>query len=256
MIFNQNEFSIAPPWFEEWFDSPYYHVLYSHRDNEEAAAFLDLLSEQLQLPHASRILDLGCGKGRHARHLHSKGYNVTGVDLSQRNIEYCRQFEEAGLEFYVHDMRRLLRINYYHAVLNLFTSFGYFEQDHQNDLVIQAASKSLLTGGQLVIDFMNVHRAMKELQPEQTVIRDNIEFHIRKSIKGSYLIKDISFTDKGSSFRFREEVRLLEEKEFRTYFEKAGLQVEKMFGDYRLNSFEAETSPRLIFIVRKSNLWS
>lgn len=256
MIFNQNEFSIAPPWFEEWFDSPYYHILYSHRDNEEAAAFLDLMCGQLQLPPGSGILDLGCGKGRHARHLHSKGFKVTGVDLSQQNIDFCRQFEEPGLEFYVHDMRRLFRINYYHAVLNLFTSFGYFEQDHQNELVIQAASKSLLPGGQLVIDFLNAEKVKNEMQPEQIVVRENIEFHIRKNIRSGFLIKDITFDDQGNSFRFREEVRLLSENDFRAYFERAGLLVEKVYGDYKLDSFDIHSSPRLIMVARKNILWS
>lgn len=241
-----------PAWFEEWFDTPYYHILYNHRDYEEAALFIDRITLFLQLPLKARVLDLGCGKGRHARHLHAKGFRVTGIDLSEHNIAACLELAEPGLEFYVHDMRRLFRINYFDAVMNLFTSFGYFDQPHQNELAIQAAARSLVKNGTLVIDFLNVKRVMQEIVPEQEIKKEGIVFHIRKHIRDGFLVKEIQFTDKGKEHFYREQVALLEEKDFYGYFERAGLQTAHVFGDYRLNNFDPEKSPRLIFIARKT----
>ena len=79
-------------WFESWFDSPYYHILYKDRDMKEAEEFIDHLMDRLHLPSGSKILDMGCGKGRHSVYLNRKGYNITGIDLSKENIAYCKQF--------------------------------------------------------------------------------------------------------------------------------------------------------------------
>src|SRR5690606_8758177 len=113
-------------WFKDWFNSPYYHLLYNHRDENEAIFFLDNLIAKLQPKPDARILDLACGRGRHAVYLRTKGFDVTGVDLSPENIRLAATTAGERLHFYVHDMRYLLLSNYFDLVLNLFTSFGYF----------------------------------------------------------------------------------------------------------------------------------
>src|SRR5690349_12033250 len=70
------------PWFASWFDSHYYHKLYAHRDDAEAAGFIDALMARLRPERAAAMLDLGCGAGRHSRYLATKGYAVTGLDLA------------------------------------------------------------------------------------------------------------------------------------------------------------------------------
>src|SRR6185295_11720123 len=100
-------------WFEAWFDSPYYHVLYKQRDEPEAQAFLDNLIKLLKPPKTARILDVACGRGRHALYLNKKGYQVFGFDLSKKNIDYNKQFENNNLQFFVHDMREAFRVNYF-----------------------------------------------------------------------------------------------------------------------------------------------
>lgn len=96
-------------WFGEWFDSPYYHILYKHRDFEEARNFIRKVCNYLVFNENDRILDLACGKGRHAIYLNQAGFNVVGVDLSVKNIEYARRYENERLRFYVHDMREVFR---------------------------------------------------------------------------------------------------------------------------------------------------
>ena len=80
-------------WFEEWFDTPYYHILYSNRDYREAENFLNLLTGFLKLEKKSSIIDLACGKGRHSIYLNKLGYKVLGLDLSEQSISYDKKFE-------------------------------------------------------------------------------------------------------------------------------------------------------------------
>ncbi|MBL7922811.1 MAG: methyltransferase domain-containing protein [Bacteroidia bacterium] len=238
-------------WFESWFDSPYYHLLYKDRDNSEAQNFLDLLLERIHLKSGSPVLDLACGKGRHSLHLFQNGYDVTGIDLSEENIRYCHRFENERLHFYRHDMRRILRLNYFDAVFNLFTSFGYFDRDHENELVVQAASSSLHPGGYFIIDFLNAHYTLQHLCAEQEKNIEGITFHLHRKTEGDHLIKEIRFHAEGRDFRFREKVKLLFPEDFMRYFAKSGLTVLETYGNYQLQDFNAESSQRLIFVTRK-----
>ncbi len=238
-------------WFESWFDSPYYHILYSNRDKNEAETFLTNLLNRLHLPHGSQILDLGCGKGRHSKYLNEREYRVIGVDLSTRNIEYCKQFENETLEFYEHDMRKIFRTNYFDAVMNLFTSFGYFERDHENELVIQTASKALVKGGYFVLDFFNAHKALNDITPIEIKEVEGILFTIQKRIENGFIKKDISFEVKGKKYNFHEEVKALFLENIHTFLINSGLSLLEKYGDYNLNPFNRENSSRLIIVARK-----
>ncbi len=119
-------------WYVEWFDTPYYHALYQHRDEHEAQTFIDALVAHLPTEASWHFLDLACGRGRHALYLHQKGYRVTGLDLSTRNIEYAQQYAESGLDFQQGDMREPFGEGRYDCILNLFTSFGYFSRAEDN----------------------------------------------------------------------------------------------------------------------------
>lgn len=100
-------------WYKNWFDSPYYHLLYQHRDEEEASQFIRTLINYLKPIHNSTMLDIACGKGRHSIALAEMGFDVTGIDLSWASIEEAKKSEHDKLHFYQHDMRLPFRINYY-----------------------------------------------------------------------------------------------------------------------------------------------
>ena len=93
-------------WFKSWFDTTWYHLLYRHRDEEEARRFMSRLTSFFPVPAGARILDLACGKGRHAAFLAEKGYEVTGIDLSGESIRTAKKMESERLRFEVADMRR------------------------------------------------------------------------------------------------------------------------------------------------------
>lgn len=238
-------------WFGEWFNSPYYHILYHNRDHKEAASFIDNLCELLKIMPYHHILDLGCGKGRHAIYLNKKGCMVDGLDLSEQNIQLAKKFENKRLHFYKHDMRELFRENTYDFVLNMFTSIGYFDNPDENLKTIKAVSKGLKNGGALVIDFLNPYRVVHELVEEEIKNVKGIEFHINRRYENGYIIKDISFVDGDESFCFHEKVQAIRRTDFMDYFNKSGLEVENIFGDYNLNNYVSEKSDRMIFIVTK-----
>src|SRR6516164_8874790 len=142
-------------WFLEWFNSPYYHQLYAEHDHQEAVSFIDRLLELLVPALGSKMVDIACGRGRHARILASKGFDVTGIDLAPENIAYAGRFDSGNLHFYVHDMRLPFMINYFDFAFNFFTSFGYFRSDREHYAAVRTISRCLKRSGLLVVDYLN-----------------------------------------------------------------------------------------------------
>ncbi|PKR80867.1 SAM-dependent methyltransferase [Brumimicrobium salinarum] len=238
-------------WFATWFDTKYYHILYQNRDFKEAERFITNLLNHLKLPKDSNCLDLACGKGRHAVFINKKGYSVTGVDLSENSIQEAKPFEREDLKFEVHDMREVFKTNAYDAVFNLFTSFGYFENQGDNLKVLESINEMLVDDGVLVIDFMNAEFVLDNLVKEETKTLDGIQFHITRNYDGSHIFKHITFSDDGENFSFQERVQALKKEDFEMLLDKAGFTVVESFGDFSLSPFDKHKSDRLIIIARK-----
>lgn len=236
-------------WYASWFDTPFYHILYKDRDNSEAESFMHNLTNYLNIPEGGKILDLACGKGRHAVYLNSIGYDVTGVDLSENSIEFAKQFENETLHFDVHDMCKPYK-QQFDAVFNLFTSFGYFDKEEDNLNTIRAIKEDLNEYGFGVIDFMNTDFIVDNLVPEETKTVDGIEFKLKRYVDNGYILKDIEFTHKGNNYNYQERVRAFSLKDFQTLFEQAGVYLLDIFGDYKLHRFDAKESNRLIMIFK------
>jgi len=234
-------------WFGEWFDSPYYHILYKNRDTEEAKKFIDRIIEEFNFTAENKILDIACGKGRHAIYLNERGFDVTGIDLSEANIEYASRFENSRLQFQVHDMRKTFKKDAFCFVLNLFTSFGYFEEEKENQQAIAAMAENLKPGGQLLLDFLNPYVVVNNLVSEEVKIIDGIEFQLNRKFENGFILKTITFEDEEKKYHFVEKVKGIRKTMFETYFEKAGLKILNTFGDYDLQPYHPEKSDRMIF---------
>ncbi|MBC7777780.1 MAG: class I SAM-dependent methyltransferase [Phycisphaerae bacterium] len=238
-------------WFKEWFDSPYYHLLYKGRDDNEAKAVLDSLLRPLNLSPGGRVLDLACGKGRYSRYLAEKGFEVTGLDLSPASIEFARQFEHEQLTFYQHDMRKPFRINYFDAVMNMFTSFGYFKTDHDHLLALKNVAKDLRPGGLFLLDFFNARFVRQNLVRSELKTIGEISFSLNRWVRSGYVFKSVEFQTGGRSFHFQEQVRLFDLADFESLLALAGLRLRQTYGNYDLSAFDAKTSRRLILIAEK-----
>ena len=242
-----------PAWYQTWFDTPYYHILYQDRDIAEATLFLQNLLAYLKLEQHQSILDVACGKGRHAIHLASQGFQVTGIDLSPNSISFAQEQAKSkalDAKFYVHDMR-IPAQEQASVVLNLFTSIGYFEDKNDNQKAIQAFYDSTATGGYVIIDFLHTPRVKKGLVADEVVIKGGIQFTLKRTFQAGWIQKNISFIDNGVTYAFQERVAALGLIDFKQMFEAVGFSVQDLFGDYNLNPFEVETAERLILIGRK-----
>lgn len=238
-------------WFVEWFNTPYYHILYKKRDYSEAQTFIDNLATSLSFEPPHLFMDLACGKGRHSIYLNQKGFNVVGLDLSPANIAHAKGFENNRLHFFEHDMRHVFAENQFDFVLNLFTSFGYFEDDAQNQQTISATAKALKPEGMLVLDYMNSHKAVANLAPYYEKEVDGIVFRITKQLANGFIIKNINFEANDQPFHFQERVKAIEYNNFMQYFAAANLECTAVYGNYSLDKFDIETSDRMIFVVKK-----
>lgn len=236
-------------WFTSWFDTPFYHILYKDRDETEAQHFMDTLTDYLNIPDGGKILDLACGKGRHAIYLNELGFDVIGADLSENSISFAKQFENDTLHFEVHDMCKPFN-KPFDAVFNLFTSFGYFENDADNLNTIKAIKADLNEAGFGVIDFMNSDFVIANLVPEEVKTVDGITFNLKRYVDDGYIVKDISFTANGENYNYQERVRAFRLADFEALFEAAGVYLLDIFGDYKLRKFNANTSERLIMIFK------
>tara|TARA_R110000787_G_scaffold283365_1_gene396063 strand:+ start:10550 stop:11275 length:726 start_codon:yes stop_codon:yes gene_type:complete len=235
-------------WFTDWFNTSYYHTLYKNRNDDDAQLFMRNITEFLQLSKTSYIHDLPCGKGRHSIYLNSLGYHVTGSDLSENSILSAKQFENDSLHFKVKDMRKSFS-GKYDAIFNLFTSFGYFEDDKDDVLVLSNIKNGLKENGVVVLDFLNVVNVKNNLVSKEVKIVDGIAFNLQREIKDGFIIKHISFSDKGVDHSYTEKVKYIDLEKFENYFTSAGLKINHIFGDYKLSEFVPETSDRLIIVA-------
>jgi SAM-dependent methyltransferase len=245
----ENQVKSSENWYTSWFDTPYYHILYKDRNYREAQVFMDNLTHYLNLPEKAKVLDLACGKGRHSIYLNQLGFDVLGADLSENSIAEASKNTNETLHFKVHDMREPFEEKF-DAIFNLFTSFGYFENDEDNLTTLKAIKESLSEYGFAVIDFMNVAQVLETLVPEETKTVEGIDFHIKRYLKDGHIYKEIDFEDKGQKFHFTEKVKALTLKDFEELMEEAGIYLLDIFGDYKLKKFHKTESERLIMIFK------
>lgn len=241
-------------WYQNWFNSPYYHKLYFERDVQEAEDFIKRLIKKLQPATGSRMLDVGCGKGRHSISLSEMDFAVTGIDISLESIQYATQFENESLEFYQHDMRLPFRINYYDYVFNFFTSFGYFNTRREHDDTLRTFAGSLKKDGILVIDYLNVHFAEENIIHHEEKKVDDTTFTLRRWHDDDHFYKKIIIEDSllPDQLVFTEKVAKFTIGDFTEMLSFQGMQVQEVFGDYNLNKYDLVKAPRLILIAKKT----
>jgi len=243
----------APAWFESWFDTPEYHRLYAAHDDREAAAFVDRLVNWLAPPPGARMLDLGCGAGRHAHALAAHGFDVIGLDLAPETIRRAQRHETSRLHFVHQDMREPFGHEKFDHVFSFFTSFGYFADAAEHDRVIDNVADALRDAGTLVLDYLNVGWSERRLVASEQRNLDGRRYDISRWSDGTHFYKRIEAEANSGGDRVVHEERVAKFRlpDFERMLRRRGLAIEAVFGDYELRPFDAETSPRLIVVARK-----
>ena len=237
-------------WFREWFDSEDYHTLYNHRNQEEAESFIQNLHDLINRPKM-RVLDMACGKGRHAQTFVNLGHRTVGFDLSKNSIEQAQNKNVHGLAFHVHDMREPFPFGQFDLIASLFTSLGYFDSMEENMLPLRHAAACLTKNGLLIIDFINVFPAVAKMKAEEVIEKNGVQYHIERSVKDRVLVKRIRFKRNDTWQEHEERVFGLVREDFMQCFKDNNLVCKEVFGDYSLNYFDKQRSPRLILIAQK-----
>ena len=216
-------------WFEEWFGEEYLH-LYPHRDDAEAERLTDLLRANLPWRAGIRVLDVGCGAGRHARALTRAGARVTGLDLSACLLRHAA--EEGQRALVRADMRRIpVRPGSMDLAVNLFTSFGYFADDAAHRAALTEMVGTVRRGGWFAIDFLHAATVIGTLVPRQETTLADTPVVVTKELADGQrrVVKTITLPDGRT---FTERVRLFTPPELESMLTSAGLTVRCRYGDY------------------------
>ncbi|WP_284644809.1 class I SAM-dependent methyltransferase [Paenibacillus silviterrae] len=240
-------------WFTKSFGSDYM-IVYKHRDLQGAYDEVRKMMEWLELPEGSEVLDLCCGMGRHSMALRDFGFRVTGVDLSGVLLEEAKRLDAGGeVRWLQGDMRAVPLDESFDAVVNLFTSFGYFDEDAQNEKVLGEIHRLLGPAGRFIIDYLNPDEVKRTLVPLSERTDADLAIKEMRRIEDGFVRKTIEIKDQetGELRTYEEQVKLYDSKAFLAMLERAGLQVEQLYGGYDASSYDAATSKRMIFVGRK-----
>jgi SAM-dependent methyltransferase len=235
-------------WFEQWFGEDYLHI-YQHRDEREAEHAVELIAANLAGRQIHSVLDLGCGSGRHTKVLFERGWTV-GLDLSMALLKVARR-ESPGAPYVRADMRELpFADDSFDLVVNLFTSFGYFEDDREHARVLSRVCAVTRHGGTFVIDFLNAAQVRRELVPYDERVKNGITIEQTRTISQDDRFVEKRIRLRGRGKEYIERVRLLSEADLERMLSVAGFDVSKRFGDYGGASW-SEDSPRTILFASR-----
>ncbi|MCL6456419.1 MAG: methyltransferase domain-containing protein [Gorillibacterium sp.] len=242
-------------WYEKSFGQDYL-LVYKHRDMQGAQAEVHKMVEWLQLEKGADVLDLCCGMGRHSLSLTDLGYHITGLDLSDVLLTEARRLDEQGQVTWVKgDMRSIPFAGPFDAVVNLFTSFGYFDNDQENGSVLHEIARVLKPGGRFILDYMNAEDVIQHLVPTSERKDGEITILESRSIEEGYVRKRIVLVEPGKPDRnYLEQVRLYKLADFKRLLAGTGLRLDHVYGSYNGDSFSEEDSKRLILVGTKEKL--
>jgi SAM-dependent methyltransferase len=151
---------VPSDWYDGFFEEEWLDEIGLHVRDERTRKEIDFVLERLELAPGARVLDVACGHGRHSLELARRGFDVTGVDLSPRAIAFAREAAERealSATFLERDARDVGFESEFEAAINLFTSaLGYFDEEAENQRVVDGVARALRTGGSFLVDTINL----------------------------------------------------------------------------------------------------
>jgi 2-polyprenyl-3-methyl-5-hydroxy-6-metoxy-1,4-benzoquinol methylase len=245
-------------WFEDWFNHPLYLKVYSHRDDAEANLCVEAILRLTGLdrdPASVSVLDIACGAGRHAIALSRKGYDVTANDLSGFLLGTARS-EAVGnglhISFSNCDMRMLRLDRKFDLVVQLFSSFGYFETEAEDRAVLRNVHAMLLPGGWYVLDLLNPSWLAAHFVPSNVKEADGLSITEERTLSSEKVVKRLEIRDEeGHQLSFTESVKLFTPEMISGMLISEGFDVVRIAGDYNGTDFDAAASPRMLLFSRK-----
>ena len=250
------------PWWEALFERDYYDYFYvggprGTLAEERSDQQVDFLVEALEPPEGAALLDLCCGHGRHAVRLAERGYRVTGLDLSAYHLRLAKKAaRERGVdvEWLRADMRDVPGRDRFNAVVNLFTAFGYFDEEAEDQRVLDGVARALKPGGRFLIELMNrdwLMRVFRESDcsrgPDGGYVAEIRRFDVHTS---RINVDMLYFPAEGKPKRRWHSIRLYTYGEMEALLGKAGLRVTGTWGGFD-GSELSRHSPRMVVRAEK-----
>ena len=241
-------------WFKDWFNTSEYLDVYKHRNEKDAESHIQLILNNVPVKFGADILDMACGAGRHSIILARKNFYVTGVDLSGNLLSVARESaekENLKINFIQSDIREYQTEKKFDLILNLFTSFGYFETDQENFSILKKAYDFLKPNGYFILDYFNIEFLKNNLvELSKDEIKDEQVIQRRK-IENGRVVKQISILVDGKLKEYEESVKMYSDIELVDELRHIGFDIVKTFGDFLGSMFNKFESERLILICKK-----
>lgn len=241
-------------WFKDWFASDEYLNVYSHRNKDDADSLLNLILSNISIPPNASILDSACGNGRHSESLSQLGYDVIGFDLSKTLLQIAQKNKIANnskVKYFCCDIRNIPLNNSFDVILNLFTSFGYFNSDEENFAIVDFASKSVKNGGYFVFDYLNPKYVERNLIEYSEKIIDTKNIIEERRIQNGRVEKEIEIVNDKFKHRYFESVQLYSIQELLIMFKDFGFHAIKKYGNYSGDFYDENSSERMIIIFKR-----
>lgn len=264
------EWDKVAEWWETVFDEKYLKTYVDTVTPERTAKEVNLILERINLKKGGRILDLACGYGRHAIELARKGYRVTGVDFSKLFIELARneaKKQNVHVSFIRDDMRKIAFKNKFDAIINMFTSFGYFDGKNDHVIVFRNISRALKPGGKFLMDLSNALGWLLIMSQKGAIdkgsglltmlTKDKLSNGLAVETKNEFNPESLrslmtrTWREKGKTRDYTISVRVFFLPELKKMMQENGLRVEKVWGKLDGSPFRMD-SPRLVVLATKS----
>lgn len=244
------------PWYQQekfWKDLRL--VLFSRERQADAADEVNKIIRLLDPKPEAKILDLCCGIGRHSLEFGRQGYSITAVDRTEKYLDYARKrakSEGLNINFVCRDMRKFRRKNHFDVILNLFSSFGFFEKEKDDPLVVQNMYQSLKMGGLIIFDLMGKEVLARIFEEKDWYYVDDFKVLEERKIVENWsrveshwtVIKNKNITEHQISLRIYSAV------EFSTLLRDAGFKQIKVYGNLDGNPYD-HNAKRLVVVGKK-----
>lgn len=246
-----------PVWWSTYFDDVFLRIYRPLKDDARTAGEVDAICEMLGLDAGARILDVGCGWGRHSLELARLGFRVTGLDLSARLLEEAEEASRAeglDIEWIRGDMRELPFSGGFDAVISMFSSLGYFASEEDDVAALRGMREAADPGGRLLLETMHRDAIAREFverdwweTPDGDVVRVERSFDALAGVSHELLHWRDAAGNEGEKAH---SIRIRNATEWHELLGRAGWQPAEWVGGWDLEPFD-HLSERLIVLAER-----
>ncbi len=247
----------SPWWEQDWFWDTYRPLMFDPDRLEDTPLEVNGIMKLTGLVPGDRFLDSCCAFGRHALEMAERGIRVTGVDRQSGYIEEARKkAADRGLEidFVLSSSLDYINPGTFDGAMNFFTSFGYFEDQDQEELAVKNICTSLKPGGFFLIDIQGKELLARDYKERDWFERDGYKIFLEYKIKDSWTQLENRWLfipgEGGKVTEIKFTHRIYSALELAELLSRCGFADVELYGDLGGSPYD-EKAKRLIAVGRK-----